>query len=72
MGEQIRICRLRRQYPIDLICKRCNISRATYHHIEKGDSSVGIGYYAAVLHAINGKGIDLLQICKEDELGRIL
>lgn len=72
MGEQIRICRLRRKFPIDLICKRCQISRSTYFNIEKGSPSVAIGYYASVLHALNGKDVDLLQICKEDELGRIL
>ena len=72
MGEQIRICRLRRKYPIDLICKRCRISRVTYSNIEKGSPSVAIGYYAAVLHSLNGKDSDLLKICKEDELGRLL
>lgn len=72
MGEQIRICRLRRNFPIDLICKRCQISRATYCSIEKGSPSVSMGVYAAVLHALNGKDVDLLQICKEDELGRFL
>lgn len=72
MGKQIRICRLRRGFPIDLICERCQMSRATYWKIEKGDPSVAMGSYAAALHAINGKDKDLLYICKEDELGRIL
>lgn len=48
------------------------MSRATYWNIEKGNPSVAIGYYAAALHALNGKDIDLLKICKEDDLGRIL
>lgn len=72
MGNQIRMCRLRRGFPVDVICRRCQMSRATYWKIEKGDPSVAMGSYAAALHAINGKDKDLLYICKEDELGRIL
>ena len=35
-------------------------------------TSVSIGIYAAVLHAINGMDRDLLLIAKDDELGRKL
>lgn len=37
--------------------------------MKKGNPSVAIGYYAAALHALNGKDVDLLNICKEDDLG---
>ena len=37
--------------------------------IEKGASSVAIGCYAAVLHALNYMDKDLLLIAKDDELG---
>lgn len=40
--------------------------------IEKGASSVAIGCYAAVLHALNYMDKDLLLIAKDDELGRKL
>ena len=40
--------------------------------MEKGSSSVSIGSYAAVLHALNGMDRDLLLIAKDDELGRKL
>jgi len=39
---------------------------------EKGSSSVAIGIYAAVLHALNRMDKDLLLIAKDDELGRKL
>lgn len=40
--------------------------------IEKGASSVAIGCYAAVLHALNYMDKDLLLVAKDDELGRKL
>ena len=40
--------------------------------IEKGAPSVAIGYYAAVLHALNYMDKDLLLVAKDDELGRKL
>lgn len=72
MGEQIKLARLRRQLPLNLIAERAGISRATLCNIEKGSSSVAIGGYAAVLHALNGMDIDLLLIAKDDVLGRKL
>lgn len=72
LGQQIKLCRLRREFSCDLIAERAGISRATLWAIEKGSSSVSIGAYASVLHALNGKDKDLLLICKEDELGRLI
>ena len=72
MGEQIKLARLRRQLSVELVAERACISRATLWSIEKGKSSVSMGAYAAVLHALNGMDEDLLLIAKDDELGRTL
>ena len=42
------------------------------HNVEKGNPSVAIGIYAAVLHALNNMDKDLLLVAKDDELGRKL
>ena len=72
MGEQIKMARLRRQLSSELVAERAGISRATLCNIEKGSSSVAIGSYAAVLHALGGMDTDFLLIAKDDELGRKL
>ena len=72
MGEQIKLARLRRRLPAQLVAERADISRATLWAVEKGSPSVAIGTYAAVLHALNGMDKDLLLIAKDDELGRKL
>ena len=72
MGEQIKLARLRRKLTVELVAERAGISRTTLWNVEKGSSSVAIGAYAAVLHALNGMDNDLLLIAKEDELGRRL
>ena len=60
LGEQIKLARLRRA------------RRATVWNVEKGNPSVAIGIYAAVLHALNNMDKDLLLVAKDDELGRKL
>jgi transcriptional regulator with XRE-family HTH domain len=72
MGEQIKLARLRRRLPAELVAERAGISRQTLNSIEKGASTVAIGFYAAVLHALNNLDSDLLLIAKEDEFGRKL
>lgn len=72
MGEQIKLARLRRKLTAELVSERAGISRATLISIEKGKSSVAIGAYAAVLHALNNLDEDLLLVAKDDELGRKL
>ena len=72
MGEQIKLARLRRKLSTELVAERSGISRATLWSIEKGEPSVSIGMYAAVLHALNNMDEDLLLIAKDDELGRKL
>ena len=72
MGEQIKLARLRRELSVELVSERANISRATLWSIEKGSPSVAIGYYAAVLHALNDMDKDLLLVAKDDKLGRTI
>lgn len=72
MGEQIKLARLRRQLPAELVAERAAISRTTLWHVEKGSPSVAIGIYAAVLHALHNMDKDLLLIAKDDEFGRKL
>jgi transcriptional regulator with XRE-family HTH domain len=72
MGEQIRLARLRRKISAGLVAERAGISRQTVNAIEKGSSTVSMGSYAAVLHALNNLDTDLLLIAKDDELGRKL
>ena len=72
MGEQIRLARLRRHLPSELVAERSGVSRQTVTAIEKGSASVALGAYAAVLHALGGLERDLLLIAKDDELGHKL
>ncbi len=71
-GEQIKLARLRRNLAVELVSERADISRATLWKVEKGDPSVAIGIYAAVLHALGGMDTDLLLVAKDDALGRTL
>ena len=72
MGEQIKLARLRRSLSAELVAERAGISRASLWKVEKGDPSVAMGIYAAVLHALNNLDKDLLLVAKDDELGRQL
>ena len=70
MGEQIKLARLRRNLTVELVAERAGISRASLWKVEKGDPSVAMGIYAAVLHALNNMDKDLLLVARDDELGR--
>ena len=72
MGKQIKLARLRRNLSVELVAERADISRATLWKVEKGDKTVAIGIYAAVLHALNGMDKDLLLVAKDDVLGRTI
>lgn len=72
MGEQIKLARLRRNLSTELVAERAGISRASLWKVEKGDPSVAMGIYAAVLHALNNMDRDLLMVAKDDVLGREL
>lgn len=70
MGEQIKLARLRRNLSSELVAERAGISRTTLWNVEKGEPSVAIGAYAAVLHAINGMDRDLILVAKDEDLSQ--
>lgn len=72
MGAQIKLARLRRELSSELVAERAGISRASLWKVEKGEPSVAMGIYAAVLHALNNLDKDLLLVAKDDEMGRAL
>ena len=70
MGEQIKLARLRRDLPAELVAERAGISRSSLWKVESGSPAVAIGIYAAVLHALGGMDKDLSLVAKNDEMGR--
>ena len=72
MGEQIKMARLRRNIPAELMAEQAGISRSTLHKIEAGSPSVSLGNYASVLHMLDHMESDFLFIAKNDECGRKL
>lgn len=71
LGERIRLARLRREFTVETVCTRANISRATFYRVEAGDDAVAIGIYARVLRVLNLDG-DLDHVAADDVLGRKL
>ncbi len=71
MGEQIKLARLRRNLSLELVAERAGVSRQSVASVEKGNSSVAMGIYANVLLALGLQG-DILQVAKDDVLGRTL
>ena len=59
LGENIKLARLRRRLPAEIVAERAVISRATLTKVEKGSSSAAMGIYASVLFAL-GLEKDLL------------
>jgi transcriptional regulator with XRE-family HTH domain len=71
LGENIKLARLRRKYSTQQVSDRANISRPTLVSVEKGNPNVSIGAYIKVLFVL-GLERDILNIAKDDELGRRL
>ena len=65
------MARLRRKLSADQVSTRANISRKTLWSIENGSSTVSIGAYLQVLFILD-LDKDLVNIAKDDELGRKL
>ena len=72
LGEQIKLARLRRNLSMRLVSERAGISRATLWQVEKGNPSISMGTYAVVLHALDNSDKELLNVMKEDELGKTI
>jgi transcriptional regulator with XRE-family HTH domain len=71
LGENIKLACKRRGYTQTLISERTSLSRLTIRKIEKGDPTVSIGHYLAVLAAL-GLADDFIKVAKDDELGHKL
>lgn len=52
LGQDIHDARRRRGLPAGVVAERAFTSRPTLQRIERGDASVSVGIYAAVLHAL--------------------
>ncbi len=73
LGTDIHSARLRRRISAEILAERALISRSTLHKIEKGDSGVSIGNYAAVLFGLGlGTPFEDLADITNDLHGRIL
>ena len=70
--KAIKLARLRRNIPVEVIANRSGLGRTTIWAVEKGSPSVAMGAYAKVLHAIEGMDKDLLLICKDNANGRLM
>ncbi len=71
VGENIKIARLRRKLTAVQVSERAGITRTTLRSIEKGGSRVSMAGYIQVLFVL-GLERDLLELAKNDELGRRL
>ena len=73
LGGDVREARLRRDLSMALVAERAFTSRSTLQRVERGDPTVGIGIYAAVLHVL-GLADRLAAVADPgaDELGRLL
>lgn len=73
LGQDLRDARRRRRIPMALLAERARISRTTLTKVEKGDESVAIGIYAAVLHALGlVERLAALADAAEDMIGRAI
>lgn len=52
VGGDIKLARRRRRIPVQLLAHRAGVARATLYKIEKGESGVAVGSYAAVLFSL--------------------
>ena len=71
LGNNIKLARLRRKLSAEQVSVRANIARMTLYAIERGSSTVSMGAYVQVLFVL-GLEKDLLNVAKDDELGRKL
>lgn len=71
LGENIKLARLRRKLSTIQVSERAGIGRTALYEIERGKPNVNIGYYAQVLSVL-GLEEDLLNVAKDDILGRKL
>ena len=71
LGENIKLACKRRGLTQTLISERTGLSRLTVRKIERGDPTVTLGHYVAVLSVL-GLADDLAEVAKDDALGHKL
>ena len=71
VGENIKIARLRRKLTAKQVSERAGITRTTLRSIERGSPNVSMAGYIQVFFVL-GLERDLLNLAKDDELGRKL
>ncbi|MCF6246334.1 MAG: helix-turn-helix domain-containing protein [Desulfobacula sp.] len=73
LGGDLKKARLRRRLKMSVVADRAGISLETLAKIQKGDSGVSIGNYAAVIFAI-GLGTKWMGLAgiENDSMGRML
>jgi hypothetical protein len=73
LGTNIHEARMRRKLPMSVVAERASTSRPTLSRLEKGDPSVSIGIYAAVLQALGLlEDLSLLADPARDSVGQQL
>jgi transcriptional regulator with XRE-family HTH domain len=73
LGSDLRDARRRRRLPMAVLADRAFTSRSTLQRVEAGDPAVGMGIYAAVLHALGLlEGLGRLADPSEDSVGLAL
>lgn len=70
LGEDIKAARIRRRITAELMAERAFVTRPTLRKVEKGDPSVALGTYAAVMFVL-GLAPRLAELAdvRSDELG---
>lgn len=73
LGEDLKKARLRRRLKMSVVADRAGISLETLAKIQKGNSGVSMGNYAAVIFAV-GLGIKWMGLAgiEHDNMGRML
>ena len=73
LGADIRDARRRRKLPMAVVAERAFTSRSTLQKVEAGDTSVSIGIYAGVLHALGLlEGLGQVADIGNDSVGQAL
>lgn len=73
LGANIHEARMRRRLPMSVVAERASTSRPTLSRLEKGDPSVSIGIYAAVLQSLGLlEDFTLLADPARDSVGQLL
>ena len=73
LGADLQDARRRRHLPMSVVAERAFTSRSTLQRVEAGDTSVSVGIYAAVLHALGLlDGLGELADISRDTVGQTL